>query len=308
MLILDNNNLDKFNFNKTAVALGSFEALHAGHMKIIKNTVKCAKENNLKSVITIFKSPVLKNRTSVCETLDERLSIIEKAGADTVVIFDFNEKFKALTYTEFFEKYLLKIFKAAYIFTGFNYHFGYQAKGNTENLSSLCKQNNIVLTIEEPVIISQIVSSTYIHELIKKGDVENLKKALLRPYSITGKVKKGREIGRQMGFPTANIDFPENKAIIKDGVYFGIAETKYGNFKSIINVGNQPTVTNTYTPRVEAYILNFENNLYDTLVKLNFLKKLRDIKKFSNIDELKCQLEADKKEAEQLIIDFKINI
>ena len=102
MQVLNFKDLNNINFPKTAVALGSFEALHAGHLNIIENTVKCAKENNIKSIITIFREPVLKNRITVCETFRERLEIIESTGADYVVVFDFNDEFKKLEYFEFF--------------------------------------------------------------------------------------------------------------------------------------------------------------------------------------------------------------
>lgn len=306
MLILNIENIKDFSFPKTAVALGSFEALHAGHIKIIENTVKCAKENNIKSVITIFREPILKNKSSVCETLDERLDIIEGLHADIVVVFDFNEKFKNIEYKDFFHKYITKTFNAKYIFTGFNYKFGYKAMGNTENLLTLCEENNISLNVMPAVAVNnKIISSTYVHNLIENGEAENLSSVLLRPYSVSGTVTSGRRIGHELNFPTANIDFPANKAVIKYGVYFGAANTEYGTYYTIINVGPQPTVSDEYTPKIEAYLINFEKNLYNTPIKLNFLKRLRDIKKFSNADELKKQLEDDKRYAEIIIESIK---
>ena len=302
MIVLNFDDLKDFNFPQTAVALGSFEALHLGHLRIIETTVECAKKNNIKSMITIFREPVLKDKCFVCETLEERLNILSKTGIDIVVIFDFNEEFKSIEYTDFFKKYLVEKFKVSHIFTGFNYRFGYKAKGNTDNLLCLCKENNIYLNITPPVsAVNEIISSTYIHKLIEKGAVEILIKVLLRPYSITGTVTSGRKIGTKLGFPTANVIFPDNKAIIKNGVYFGIAKVKNKKYFSLINVGPQPTVTNKFTPRIEAHLFDFKGNLYESKIKLSFLVRIRDIQKFSDINELIKQLQKDKIKAQEII-------
>ena len=272
MQVLNFKDLNNVNFPKTAVALGSFEALHAGHLNIIENTVKYAKENNLRSIITIFREPVLKNRTTVCETFQERLEIIESTGADCVVVFDFNDEFKRLEYFKFFYK-----------FNGFYTNCG------------------IVLNVTPPIAFKEIISSTYIHKLINDGDVRELNKVLLRPYSIKGTVISGRNIGNKLGFPTANIDFPENKAIVKQGVYFGTAETDFGTFYTIINVGLQPTVTEDFTPRIEAHLLDFDKEIYERSIRLKFRERFRDIKHFISITELKEQLIKDKEKAYEII-------
>ena len=128
-----------------------------------------------------------------------------------------------------------------------------------------------------------------------------MNKVLLRPYSIKGTVISGRNIGNKLGFPTANIDFPENKAIIKQGVYFGLAETDFGTFYTIINVGLQPTVTADHTPRIEAHLIDFDKEIYGRTIKLKFIERFRDIKQFSNITELKKQLIKDKEMAYKMI-------
>lgn len=282
---------------KTAVALGSFETIHKGHIKIISKTVSYAKENGLFSVISIFKDPILKNENTACETLEERLELLESLGADIVVVFDFNEKFRSLSYVEFFEYYIIDVFNAKKVFTGFNYRFGNKAEGDTKKLEILCKKSGTELFVESPVKEKELISSTYIRSLILKGDAKEIINYLSRPYSVSGTVEPGRKIGSKIGFPTANISYPKNKVLIKDGVYFGRAIFDGKSFFCIINVGEQPTVTKEHTPKIEVHLLDFCGDLYGKKIKTEFLKKIRDQKSFANLSQLKAQLEQDKNNA-----------
>lgn len=301
MQIFYEKNLSNLNINNSAVALGSFESLHIGHMDIIEKTVKCAEKNNIKSIVTIFKEPILKSRNTACETFESRLKILENAKVDYVVIFEFSEEFKALSPEEFFYNILIDKLKASHIFVGFNYHFGNMAKGDTTHLETLCKNSEIELNITPPVKTDRIISSTYIYDLIISGDVKKLNLSLGRPYSISGIVTKGRQIGSSIGYPTANIEYPVEKAILKDGVYFGKCHIDKNEYYAIINIGLQPTVTIDNTPRIEAHLLDFKDNIYGIEITLDFYEKIREIKKFNNIDELKEQLTFDMKSCRKMI-------
>ena len=294
MQIFYEKNLSNLNINSSSIALGSFESLHIGHMDIIRKTVECAKNNNTKSIVTIFKEPILKLRNTVCETLENRLEILENAKVDYVIIFEFTESFKQLSADEFFRNILVKKLKASHIFVGFNYHFGNKAKGDTTLLEDLCKKTGIKLNVAPPVKTDRIISSTYIYELIESGNIKTLNLCLGRPYSISGIVSKGRQIGNTIGFPTANIDYPTNKKVIKEGVYSGKCHIREKEYASIINVGSQPTVTKNNTPKIEAHLLDFNGNLYGNEIRLDFHDKIRDIIAFDNIEDLKEQLKKDK--------------
>lgn len=282
---------------KTALSLGSFEALHAGHIRLVSSAAGCAERMGLLSTVTIFNSPVLKSRTAVCETLDDRLSLLEKYGAEAVVIFEFDDRFRKITAEAFFYDIIIKKLNASHIFSGFNYSFGYRAEGNAEYLAGLCEENNVTLTVIPPVKNGCVISSSYIYDLILRGEVEELSKCLLRPYSLKGTVTDGRKIGRTLGFPTANISYPENKAVIKAGVYFcKCGFDAYTGF-CIVNVGSQPTVADKPTPKIECHILDFSGDVYGKEIRLDFLKRMRDIKVFGSLSELKRQLELDRKTA-----------
>lgn len=289
---------------KTAVALGSFETIHKGHIKIISQTVSYAKENGLLSVVSIFKDPVLKSENTACETLEERLEILESLGADIVVVFDFNEKFRSLSYVEFFKHYITEMLDAKKVFTGFNYRFGSKAEGDTKKLKILCEKSGTELYVEPPVKEKKLISSTYIRSLILKGKAEDIINYLSRPYSVSGTVEKGRKIGSKIGFPTANLCYPKNKVIIKEGVYFGRTSFDEKSYFCIINVGEQPTVTKEHTPKIEVHLLDFCGDLYGKKIKTEFLKKLRDQKSFADLSKLKTQLEYDKSQAKKLAEAF----
>ncbi len=288
-------------FSGSAVALGSFEALHAGHIQIIKSTVECAEKNNIQSVVTIFKEPVLKTRTKVCETLEDRLKILKKLSVDNVVIFEFDDEFRKMTDTDFFEKIIKQKLGAKHIFAGFNYRFGHNACGNTDTLLNLCSVNNISLSVVPAVKKGIVISSTHIYDLIISGNAKELLACLLRPYSISGKITHGREIGRKIGFPTANIEIPDNKAVIKNGVYLGKCHLEENSFFCIINIGPQPTVTDEFTPKIEVHILDFEGDIYGREIRIDFYERIRDIAVFKNTQELKAQLISDKETAYKLL-------
>jgi len=301
MKIYYEENLQDTSFSGSAIALGSFESLHAGHIEIIRKTISCAKEKNIKSIVTIFEKPILKTRDTVCETLNDRLKILKKLGTDIVVIFRFNEEFKNISDVEFFHNILLKKLNVKHIFAGFNYRFGRNAEGTSEKLIKLCDCNNIGIEIVPPVKKGIVISSTHIYDLIKSGNAEEIQSCLLRPYSLTGKIVHGRHIGESLGFPTANIDFPKEKAIISEGVYFGKCYLNSNEYSCIINVGNQPTITKDNTPKIETHILEFNEDIYSSEIKIDFYKKIREIKSFENINELKNQLQKDKEYAKNLI-------
>ena len=140
--------------------------------------------------------------------------------------------------------------------------------------------------------------------MLESGDAEEIIRYLGRPYSVCGTVENGRKIGSKIGFPTANISYPKNKALIKDGVYFGRTLVDKETFFSIINVGTQPTVTSIKTPKIEVHLIDFCGDLYGKKIKTEFFKKLRSQKNFDNLNALKTQLELDKKQAETLAANY----
>lgn len=292
MIVVNSTELGDVLNSKTAVALGSFDALHKGHLKVIEAAIRYAKSNGLKSLVQIFGSTFFKESIN---TLKRRLKILEETGADIVVVEQFDENFRKLTYKDFVSEYLNQRYNAAMVFAGKNYRFGYLAEGDSENLASECLKFNIEAEIIDCFQIDGIVSSTKIRDFIKNGQVENAAEYMSRPYSLEGTVVHGKAIGRKLGFPTANIMLPSGILIPKDGVYLARVILPYGTFFGITNIGSKPTV-NVSERNIETYISDFDGNLYDKSIELEFLKRIRDIKHFESLELLKEQLEKDKKE------------
>lgn len=292
MIVVNSTELGNVLNSKTTVALGSFDALHKGHLKVIESAIQHAKSNSLKSLIQIFDSTFFKEPIN---TLRRRLKILEETGADIVVVEQFDQDFQKLTYKEFVSKYLKHRYNAATVFAGKNYRFGYLAEGNSEKLVSECLNSNIEAHIIDCLQIDEIVSSTKIRDFIKNGQVENAIEYMSRPYALEGTVIHGNAIGRTLGFPTANIMIPSGILVPKDGVYLTKVILPYGTFFGITNIGSKPTV-NTSERNIETYISDFDANLYGKSIELEFLKRIRDIKHFESLDLLKNQLELDKKE------------
>ena len=291
------NNIN--NLKNTAVALGGFDAIHAGHREIIRNVVDYAKVNNLTSVVYMFRNQpkaVLgaEERRNI-NTFRQRLEIVEALGADVVIAQWFTPEFKNVSAENFIKLYLRDWLDAKYIAVGFNYRFGKNREGNIDLLQKLGDKYGIrVCSIPSVNINGAPVSSTRIRNLIQNGKMEAAGDCLGRHFSIQGLVISGNRIGRTIGFPTANLNLPKTGVVPKYGVY--ISKTRAYNtwYPSITNVGSRPTVENGQY-FIETYISGFDGDLYNADIEIRFYSYLRGIVKFSDLEELKAQLEKDKK-------------
>ena len=290
MIITNRNEIKNYTTKKTAVALGSFDAIHKGHIKVISAAVCFAKENGLLSLVQIFENPGMKEALN---STSDRIEILKSLNVDIVVIEKFDEEFKSTSYSDFVRDYINARYNAAAVFAGQNYRFGYMAKGDSALLFEECLKYNIKANIINCLEIDGIVSSTKIRKFVKAGDMERVTQYMTRPYKVRGTVVHGREIGRKLGFPTANINLPEEKVVPKEGVY--LTRVILGNgeiFFGITNVGKKPTV-NITSANIETHISDFKGDIYGQEIEIEFLKRIRDIKKFDSIDLLKDQLKED---------------
>lgn len=293
--------------NPTFIVLGSFDGIHQGHKALIQNAVEAAKEYNealedeklrAKVMVCTFRNhPLFTINKDLASKLimsnEQKIDVLHELGVDIVNLIDFDEKFMKISPEKFIFN-LKDCYNVKGITVGFNYRFGYKNLGDVDLLKTLSESLNFKLVVMDPVIIEEeIVSSSAIRYLIQEGNIEKANKFLGRPFTLSGKIIKGRQLGRTIGFPTINLDYSRKFIIPKGGVYYTHVNYKEIIYKGITNVGYNPTVQGKKLS-IETYILDFNESIYDEVVQLYFISKIRDEKKFSSIDSLKDQLEKDK--------------
>lgn len=281
----------------TVICIGNFDGVHIVHQKIISKVIEQANQNHCKSMIISFKEHPISilnpsKKQKVLMPLDEKLNIFKEMGIDYVALYDFNDV-KNISAVSFVEN-ISKNYNMKKIICGFNFKFGYRNIGNIELLNKLsAKYDYKVEKIESFKILHKKVSSTRIRAYIKYGEIEKANEFLGRFFYIKGIVIKGKQLGRQLGFPTANIEYNPIFSIPQNGVYATITEVDGISYASMTNIGYNPTFKNKYIS-IETYLLNFNENLYDREIKINFVKKLRNEILFPDVHSLVDQLVKDK--------------
>lgn len=292
--------------NKAVVALGVFDGMHLAHRYILDAAVKKARESAGKSVVVTF-YPHPQNELSLY-SLEHRLRLMAELGIDVCVVIKFTRAFSRITAANFVRKILSERIGAKFIFVGKDFRFGKDASGDCALLGELSGVYGYSLRIFD--IISRRfgrVSSTYIRKLITAGKLYAAQQLLLRPVSILGTVIKGISLARKLGFPTANID-PHHEILPPSGVYVVKVIFEGRVFEGVCNIGRKPTVLkdkkNTCLVRdkhVEVYIFDFDKNIYGQDLEIQFIRKLRQEKKFASLKLLAEQIRRDISLAKRII-------
>lgn len=275
-----------------AIALGYFDGVHIGHRAVIKSAVDFAKKNNTKSAVITFSDHPYCYFKGVCPkyilTREEREKRIASLGIDYLYELNF-EDFALLTAKEYLNNILINYFHPISISTGWNHNFGKNKSGNVNFLEEQAKNYNYkYFKIPPQKINNEIISSTKIRKLLSEGNIEKANIMLGQNFSIEGEIVKGNQIGRTIGFRTANLVYPPELIELPYGVY--AVDTTYG--KGIANFGIRPTINGSHTS-LEAHILNFEKDIYGEIINVNFNKMIRTEKKFPSLDALKKQINLD---------------
>ena len=294
----------------SAVSLGNFDGVHLGHQELIKTVKEYSKRENLESVIfSFYPHPVeffgKKGEFLTMLSLDEKKFIIEKMGVNDLVLYPFNREFAQLA-PEAFMDLLVEKTNCKVLVVGENYCFGRDRVGNLETLKKLGEERGInVIGISSVKTNGVRVSSTRIRGLINYGDMETVAKLLNKPYFGIGKVVHGDQRGRLMNFPTANLEPPEKKLLPPDGVYLTSVIYEGKTYYGFSNVGTNPTFGKN-NRRIETNIFDFNENIYDKEITVCFYKRLRNERKFKNMDELVAQLKDDKNTALEYINNLDV--
>ena len=284
---------------KRYIALGVFDGIHLGHKKLIKQTVDKAKKNDGISIVVTFDphpDKIINPESNVflLTTLEERISLIKESDVDIFLIVKFNKMMSKMPPEDFISKILVDSLQIKELFVGFNYKFGFQAKGNTDILREYGKSCKFKTNILKPVVVNNaIISSTIIKDYIGLGEIEKAKKLLGHDITISGKIVSGKGRGKKLlNFATANIETTANKLIPVNGVY--LVEIKIDNRKyyGLMNIGVKPTFRETVRT-IEVHIINFNKKIYNKRVIVNILQKIRGEKYFNHPGLLKKQIEND---------------
>jgi len=276
------------NKTKTVLALGNFDGVHVGHMRLLDEAKKYAQNSGLSfGVYTFSDSPKFRNANhSLLTDIQTRLSFLQyKAQPDFVYLEKFDDV-KDFEPAEFVE-YIVSKFDAAVCFCGENFSFGKNASGNCNDLVSLMQSLGRT-AVAVPVLEyeGEAVSSTRIRKLLEDGKAEEAQALLLEPYCFTSRVVHGAHLGHKLGFPTINQIIPSELVAPQYGVYATVVIVDAREYLGVTNFGIKPTVSDDNTPVAETYIIDYNSDAYDKLVTLCFCKKLRGEKKFSSLDEL----------------------
>lgn len=311
MKTFDVKNIDNIqqDNNNRVVALGFFDGLHLAHQEIIKSTVeKAKKEGKVATLITFDKSPkeyFQKKTMNLITPIKLKKQLLEKYGIEELYILEFNEQLQTLTKEHFIDNILKKI-NTSDIFCGYDYVFGRYGSGTPEFLSKYTKNEINVHILPEKTYNNKKISTTNLREYIKNGNFLEFFDVVKRHYQLNGVVIKGRQLGRTINFPTANLLISDNYLLPeKLGVYITVVKVRGIYYKGITNIGNNPTVTDDNKLYIETNILDFDMDIYGDNIELYFYKYIRPEMKFSGLEGLKKQLELDKHEAENYPIDLE---
>ena len=286
-------NIEEIKHNKNIVILGNFDGVHKGHQVILQKAVERAKEKELKTIVYTF-SEYPKNQQTKITTCSEKAYFLDKNKIDYLCLEQF-EKVRNYSPEEFVEKVIVNDLNAAEVYCGFNFTFGKGKSGNVETLKKLLEERNLKLNVQKAVLDhdGEIISSTRIRNYIKEGNFEKVRELLGHNFIILGEVIYGKQLGRVIGFPTANLKF-ENKIYPEFGVY-GVKIHIQGDekiYNGVMNIGRNPTV-DVGVLSVETNIFDFNEDIYGKIILIEVLENIRYEKKFSSVEKLKEQIGKD---------------
>ncbi len=285
------------------LTLGVFDGLHLGHQLIVRTVVERARETGaVPTVITFDPHPraVLHPESAppLLQTLDQKVEGFGVLGIEQTIVIRFDEKFSQTRAEEFLRDVVKDRLQAKEVYLGRGFAFGHNREGNIELLRRVSKELGFFADeVAEVRLRSQRVSSSKVRTLLAEGKVNLARRLLGRPYGVEGPVERGAERGAVLGFPTANLH-PRNRVIPRNGVY--VTGTLIGGQwrRSVTNVGVRPTFGADAEPSVETFVMDWAGDLYGDVVRVRFLHRLRDERKFDSIEELRVQIENDVKRAQ----------
>ena len=288
---------------QTALTFGKFDGVHIGHRKIFSTLFAKAEEYGLQSAVLSFTmekgSFFLQGRKEMLSTEDEHFTRLKNAGFKEVYLYPLTMEAAHMSPEDFVRIILIEALKVKHLVVGTDCSFGYQGAGNVALLKNLQGKYGFSLTVVDKVLTKSPsgekveISSSYIRKALEEGRVEEAAALLGRPYSINGTIVHGKAIGRSLSFPTANIFPKEGKLIPKEGVYYTKVMVLGEEYDAMTNIGRNPSISAENPLTIESHLLDFDKEIYGEKIRISFLQRIREQKRFPNLDALKAQLKED---------------
>ncbi len=313
-IVLTIRNTKNFRIEKpTIVTIGTFDGVHLGHQKILSRLQQLKQKHGLNTVVLTFEPHPRKvlfpeqNDLKLITLVEEKLNLLQNYGVDVTIVYPFDKSFSHIEAKEYIEEILIKSLKVKFLVIGYDHKFGKNRGGDIKALKQFSKDYGYEVEEINALDIDHIaISSSKIRHAIEDGNIDLANNYLGHNFFLFAVVIPGKQLGRTIGYATANLKIEgKDKLIPKIGVYF--VEVIYNElrFYGMMNIGYNPTTDNDKNIKLEVHIFNFEENIYGKTVCINFLKYLRNEKKFNTLDELICELHEDKKKCLVLIEEIK---
>lgn len=297
-------------FRNPVITIGSFDGLHHGHRAILSEVTRCAREVGGESILITFEPHPRKiihpdRPLGLLTALDKKIELVQAEGIDHIVVVPFTRDFSMFSAKEYVEDFLVKQFHPHTIVIGHDHHFGHSREGDIHLLRELLGSKVQVREIPAQLIDDAAVSSTKVRRCLLEGKVAEAAEMLERPYSFKGMVVHGNKLGRQLGYPTANLLLSCPDVLVPGiGIYAVTVAWNGMVRKGMMSIGQRPTVTDEKTIVMEVNIFDFEGDLYGKELEVSFIKYLRPEEKFDSLDELKAQLALDELAAREALARF----
>lgn len=294
--------------DKPIVTIGTFDGVHAGHRTIIERVRQIATERKGQAVLITFEphprfliNP--KHNLKLLTTLAEKKALLKQMGLNHLVIAPFTKEFAEQDAKEYVEDFLIRKIKPEVLVIGYDHHFGKNRSGSLDLLKDYASQGHFELEeISKQLVEDAHVSSTAIRKALDLGDVSEANTLLQSTFQLSGKIIKGDQKGRTIGFPTANLKLDsDHKLIPARGVYAVKASVNDMVYKAVMNIGYRPTLTSEKELRLEVHLFSFDEDIYGKTITVEFIERIRDEKKFESFEELKTQIVMDCERAKKIL-------
>jgi riboflavin kinase/FMN adenylyltransferase len=295
----------------SVVTVGTFDGVHLAHQELIRDVVQRARERKGRSVVITFdphpKEVLTGNLLHLLTSIEERQQMCEQLGVDVFFCTEFTYDFSRLTSRDFYLRYVIQGTGVGEVVEGYDHHFGRDREGSIEELLRLGREFEFSVDALKPVYVDEeIVSSSQIRQHLLEGRVDRAHRLLGRPYAVKGIVIRGDGRGRQLGYPTANLQLSSHRKMIpQDGIYFAQVAVEAAVYSCMVSIGVRPTFFVHGQRTIEAHLLDFDGDLYGKAITLQFLRRLREERKFEGAAQLIEQMNKDKEESRKLEQEFQ---